>query len=115
MGGYRSRLWPDRSSVEVFLVPEHFDFPPVVHDWVIKGLGMSSHVCVTGYIKDPVPLTEKRRASCLGGRFPRSFTWLNKLRLCPEDGWLTGVNPPLKPKLMGSVNKSFVCFYVSSS
>ena len=25
-----------------------FHFPPVVHDWVIKGLGMSSRVCVTG-------------------------------------------------------------------
>ena len=27
--------------------------PPVVHDWVIKGLGMSSRVCATGHIKDP--------------------------------------------------------------
>ena len=25
--------------------------PPVVHDGVIKGLGMSSRVCVTGHIK----------------------------------------------------------------
>ena len=30
------------------LVPEHFDFPPVAQDWVIKGLGMSSRICVTG-------------------------------------------------------------------
>ena len=50
------------------LVPEHLDFPPVVHDWVIKGLGMSSRVCVTGQIKDPMPLIEKSRAMCFGGR-----------------------------------------------
>ena len=31
------------------LVPEHFDFPPVVHDWVNKGLGyMSLPVCAAG-------------------------------------------------------------------
>ena len=54
-------------------MPEHFDFPPVVHDWVQKGLGMSSRVCVTGHIKDPVPLIEKSRASCPGGRCPPSF------------------------------------------
>ena len=28
----------------------------VAHDWVIKGHGMSSRVCVTGHIKDPMPL-----------------------------------------------------------
>ena len=46
---------------------------------------MPSHVCVTGYINDPVPLIEKSRAST---RFPPSFllqvyiiiiTGLNKL------------------------------------
>ena len=37
-------------------------FPPVVHDWVIKGLGMSSRVCVTGHRKDPAPLAKKSRA-----------------------------------------------------
>ena len=49
--------------------------PPVVHDWVLKGLGMSSHVCATahGHIKDPVPPIEKSRALCHGGRFPPSF------------------------------------------
>ena len=51
----------------------HLDFPPGVHDWVIKALGMSSRVCATGHITDPVPLIEKRRASCPGGRFPPSF------------------------------------------
>ena len=30
---------------------------------------MYSRVCVTGYIKDPVPLIEKSRSSCPGGRF----------------------------------------------
>ena len=47
---------------------------------------MSSRVCVTEHIKDPVPLIEKSRASCPGGRFPLSFihqviliTGLNKL------------------------------------
>ena len=34
-------------------------FPLVVHDWVIKGLGMSIGVCAAGHIKDPVPLVEK--------------------------------------------------------
>ena len=34
---------------------------------------MYSHVCVTGHIKDHVPLIEKSRALCLGGRFPPSF------------------------------------------
>ena len=28
-------------------------FPPVLRDWVIKGLGMSSLVYATGHIKDP--------------------------------------------------------------
>ena len=61
-------------------------FPPVVHDWVNKGLGMSSCVCVTGPIKlkHPVPLSEKSRASCPSGRFPPSF--------------IQGVKPPLKLK-----------------
>ena len=67
---------------------EHFDFPTVVHDWVNKGLGMSSRVCATGHIKDPVALIEKSRASCPGGRFPSCFihkviiTGLNKLHDC---------------------------------
>ena len=34
--------------------------PPVVHNWVNKkGLGMSSRVCATWYIKNPVPLIVK--------------------------------------------------------
>ena len=43
-----------------------------VHDWVMKGLSMSSRVCATGHIKDTLPLVEKSRASCPGGRFPPS-------------------------------------------
>ena len=63
--------------------------PPGLRDWVIKGLGMYSRVCVTGHIKDPVPLIEKRRGFSPGGRFPPSFihqvviiTRLNKLYDC---------------------------------
>ena len=55
---------------------EHFGFPPVLCDWVIKGLGMSSLVYTTGHIKDPMPLIEKRRGLSPGGRFSPSFTHL---------------------------------------
>ena len=41
--------------------------------WLIKGLGMSSCVCVTGLVKDPVPLIEKSRSLSPSGRFPSSF------------------------------------------
>ena len=47
---------------------------PVVHDWINKGLGMSSRVCATGHIQDPVTLVEKSRTLCPGGRFP-SFSY----------------------------------------
>ena len=63
-------------------------FPPISHDWVIKDLGMSSRVCATGHIKDPVPLIEKRRGLSPGGRFLSRFihqviiTRLNKLYDC---------------------------------
>ena len=43
-------------------------FHPVLRDWVIKGLGMSSLVNATGHIKDPVPLIAKRRGLSPGGR-----------------------------------------------
>ena len=76
--GFESHQGPFRSLT----------FPPVLRDWVIKGLGMSSLVYATGHIKDPVPLIEKRRGLSLGGRFPPSFihqviiiTRLNKLQL----------------------------------
>ena len=65
-----------------------FGFPPVLPDWVNKGLGMSSLVYATGHIKNPVPLIEKRRGLSPGGRFPPSFihqliiTGLNKLYNC---------------------------------
>ena len=52
---------------------EHFGFAPVLRDWEIKGLGMSSLVSATGHIKDPVPLIGKRRGLSPGGRFPPSF------------------------------------------
>ena len=49
---------------------------------------MSSRVWATAHIKDPMPLVEKSRASCLGGRLAPSFihqviiiTGLNKLLL----------------------------------
>ena len=48
-------------------------FPPVLRDWVIKDLGMSSLVYATGHIKDPVPLITKRRGLSPGGRCPPSF------------------------------------------
>ena len=48
-------------------------FPPVLRDWVIKGPGMSSRVCATGHIKDPMPLIEKRRGLSPCGRFPPGF------------------------------------------
>ena len=62
-------------------------------EWIIKGLAIPRrvlHVCVTGHMrKYPVPLIEKSRASCPGGRFPHSFihqvisiTGLNKLYDC---------------------------------
>ena len=42
---------------------------------------MSSRVCATGHIKDPVPLIEKSRASCPGGRINQAIiiTGVNKL------------------------------------
>ena len=50
---------------------------------------MSSRVCVTGPIKDPVPLIEKSRGMCPGGGVSPSFihlviifTGLNKLYDC---------------------------------
>ena len=68
---------------------EHFGLPPLLRDWVIKGLGMSSLVYATGQIKDPVPLIERRWGLSPGGRFPPSFihqviiiTGLNKLYGC---------------------------------
>ena len=60
---------------------EHFDFPPVVHDWANKGLGMSSRVWATGHIKDPVPLIERSRASCFILQVI-AITGLNKLYNC---------------------------------
>ena len=96
--GFESHQGPFRSLT----------FPPVLRDWVIKGLGMSSLVYATGHIKDPVPLIEKRRGLSPAGRFPPTFihqviiiTGLNKLQLytCsrPEDGLRCrqGVKPPL--------------------
>ena len=75
-------------SVRVLAGLNNSVFPPVLRDWVIKGLGVYSRVYATGHIKDPVPLIEKRRGLSPGGRFPPSFihqdlviiiTGLNKL------------------------------------
>ena len=58
---------------------------------------MSSRVCVTGHIKDPVSLFEKRRASCP--------------ILCsrPEDGLRCRqrVKPPLRPQTVDIVSVDF--------
>ena len=74
------------SSTETPTQTEHFGFPPVLRDWVIKGPGMSSRACATGHIKDPVPLIKKRRGLSPDGRYPPGFihrviiiTGLNKL------------------------------------
>ena len=48
-------------------------FQAVVHDCIMKGLGMSSRVCVTGHLKVHVPLIKKSRASCRSGRFSPNF------------------------------------------
>ena len=86
-----ARSTPDRCLVGSSRTcgTEHFGFPPVLRDWVIKGLGMSSLVYATGHIKDPVPLIAKRRGLSPGGRFPPSFihqviiiTGQNKLYNC---------------------------------
>ena len=77
---------------------EHFGFPPVLRDWEIKGLGMSS-LYATGHIKDPVPLIEKRRGLSPGGRFPPSF--IHQVIIShPKDGLRCrqGVKPSLKLK-----------------
>ena len=87
---YHVRLWTDVLSVRVPPVELNISaLPPVLRDWVIKGLGMSSLVYATEHIKDPVPLTAKRRGLSPGGRFPPSFihqviiiTGLNKLYNC---------------------------------
>ena len=86
-GGSCIGLWTDILSVQdLFVGLATSAFPPVPHDWLIKGLCMFSCVCATGHIKDPLPLIEKSRASCPGGMFPPSFlhqviiiTSLNKL------------------------------------
>ena len=52
----------------------HLDFSSVLHDWVNKVLGMSSRVCETRHIIDPMPLIKKRRALCLAGGFSSSVS-----------------------------------------
>ena len=63
---------------------------------------MSSCVCVSGHIKDPVLLIEKSRALSPGGRFPPRFihqviiiTRVIRLRSRPEDG--LGCRQGVKP------------------
>ena len=64
---------PTGRRLESALCHSTFTPPPHVHDGVNKGLGMSSRVCTTGHIKDPVSFIEKSRASCTICRFPPSF------------------------------------------
>ena len=61
-----ARSTPDRCVVgsSPTCGTEHFGFPPVLRDWVIEGLGMSSLVYATGHITDPVPLNA-REGDCL--------------------------------------------------
>ena len=81
---------PAGRRFEYALCRSTLTFSPVVHDWVNKGLGISSRVCATGHtsIKDPVLLIEESRASCRSGRFPPGFiqqvfiTGLSKLYDC---------------------------------
>ena len=81
-------------------VGQHFVCPAVCMCWLWL------------HVKDPVPLIEKSRAWCPGGRFPSSFIhevitspiWIGYMIVCsrPEDGlrcW-QGVKPPLKLKLV---------------
>ena len=83
------RLWTDKSAFQICLVPQHFGFPPVVHDWVNKGLWyVQPRLCDWTY-KDPVPFFEKSRATCPSGRPAPHFihqviiiTGLNKLYDC---------------------------------
>ena len=61
-----------------------FFIPLYNDDWVIQGLDMSIRVYATGHIQNPVPLIEKSRASCSGGRFSPSFI--------PQAIIITGLN-----------------------
>ena len=73
---------------------EHFSFPPSApqlgnqRPWYVQQAGLV-YDYVTGHIKDPVSLIEKRRGLSPGGWFPPSFihqvtiiTGLNKLYNC---------------------------------
>ena len=57
---------------------------------------MSSRICATGHIKDPVPLIEKSRTSCSGSSFPHSSHTEDGLRCCE------GITPPLTLSLISS-------------
>ena len=79
----------------ICLVSEHFGFPPGVYDWInIKYWPWYVQPCLCDWAyKRSVPLIEKSRALCPGGRFPFSFihqviiiTGLNKSCSRPEDG-----------------------------
>ena len=48
-------------SVRVLLGLNVLVFPPVLRDWLIKGLGMYSRDYATGHIKDSVPHSEKEK------------------------------------------------------
>ena len=81
------------ASCSVDMLQCQSSFPPTPQ-WsitviIIKGLGISSHVCATVRNKRSRALIEKSRALCPGGRFPSSFihqviivAGLNKLYDC---------------------------------
>ena len=72
--------------------------------WRVHGLVsfLNSSVYATGHIKDPVPLSEKRRGLSPGGRFHSSIIQSSYTIMCsrPEDGLICrlGVKLPLKPR-----------------
>ena len=61
------RVWPRTDVLSVRVPPAELNistFPPMLHNWVIKDLGMSSRVYATGHIKIPCHLL-KREEDCL--------------------------------------------------
>ena len=77
----------------ICFVPEHFDFPPVVHGWAIKDLGMYNRVCATGHIKDPMPFIEKSGVSSRGGSLSSYFSH-QEIIISDVNNLVTGLFPP---------------------
>ena len=80
----------------------YFSFPPVLHDWFNKGLGMCYPVCGMVHIKEPLLLIGKS-SLCGGSRFPLSLSeW--SFTIC-----LTSYNRK-QNVLSASLNNTFACF-----